>query len=91
MQYMVIPEGRRHSYAPMMKGMLKMTAEEVKAHYGRYVQLLEQLGDEIEFARLHFIQKSQAIEILRKLDNPKRPYLEDLVSLDSVKEKDFER
>lgn len=91
MQYMEMPQGRRHAYTPMMKGKLTITAEEVERHYSRYVQQLEQLGEDVEFARLHFIEKSRALEILKSLDNPKRPYLEDLIELDSQKEKDFER
>ena len=90
-QYMEIPQGRRHSYTPMMKGILAMTVKEVESHYERYVQQLERLGEDIEFARLHFIKKSQALEILEKLDNPKRPYLEDLIRLDSQKEKVLEK
>ncbi len=91
MQYMEIPQGRRHAYTPIMKGILTMTVEEVREYYARYVQHLEQSGEEIEFARLHFIEKSRALEILKNLENPKRPYLEDVIGFDSEKEKDTER
>ncbi len=30
MQYMEIPEGKRHSYAPMMKGILSITAKQME-------------------------------------------------------------
>lgn len=83
MQYMEMPQGKRHSYAPMMKGMLAITAKEMKEKYNKYKRLLEQNGEDVEFERLHFIKKENALKILRNLDNPKRPYLEDLIDLDS--------
>lgn len=87
MQYMENPQGRRHSYAPMMKGNLSITAKQMEEQYNQYKKALEQTGDDVEFERLHFIKKENALETLKSLNNPKRPYLEDLIDLDSkVKE-----
>ena len=83
MQYMEMPQGRRHSYAPMMKGILSITAKQIEEQYNEYKRTLEQSGEDVEFEILHFIKKENALEILRSLDNPKRPYLEDLIDLDS--------
>ena len=87
MRYMEIPQGKRHSYAPRMKGILSITAKEMEEQYRNYKNKLEKIGEDVEFARLHFIKKENAIEELKSLNNPKRPYLEDLIKLDS-EEKD---
>lgn len=91
MRYMETPQGKRHSYAPMMKGILTITAEQMEELYNNYKNELEQNGQEIEFATLHFIKKENAIEELKSLNNPKRPYLEDLISIDSRTREDIER
>lgn len=83
MRYMEIPDGERHSYAPMMKGILAITAKQMEEQYKKYKKQLEELGEEVEFERLHFLRKENALEELRKLDNPKRPYLETLIEMDS--------
>lgn len=83
MKYMEIPTGRRHSYAPMMKGILTITAKQMEEQYNNYKKQLEELGEEVEFERLHFLKKENALEELAKLDNPKRPYIEALIGLDS--------
>lgn len=90
MQYMEMPQGRRHAYTPMMKGILKITARQMEERYKEYKQSLEQNGEDAEFEKLHFIEKERAIEILKGFNNPKRPYLEPLIILDS-REKEQER
>lgn len=91
MRYMEIPQGKRHSYAPMMKGILTITAKQIQQQYSDYKKTLEQNGKDIEFERLHFIKKESALEDLKSLTNPKRPYLEDLIYLDSKPRKDLNR
>lgn len=83
MQYMELPEGRRHSYAPMLKGMLMMTEEEMEQYYKKYKEYLKESNQEVEFVKLHFIDKENVVTELDGLDNPKRPYLRDLLSMDS--------
>lgn len=85
MQYMELPEGRRHAYSPKLKGFLKMTSEEMKKYFEKYKIYLRENHKEVEFAKLHFIDKENAIEELDSLDNPKRPYLRDLLYMDSIK------
>lgn len=84
MKYMEIPQGRRHSYAPMLKGMLMMTEEEMKQYYKKYKEYLKETNQEVEFEKLHFIDKQNALTELDNLDNPKRPYLKDLLYMDSI-------
>ena len=83
MQYMELPEGRRHSYSPKLKGLLKMTSEEMKDYYEKYKEYLEETNQEVEFAKLHFIDKENVVAELDSLDNPKRPYLRNLLYMDS--------
>ena len=83
MQYMELPEGRRHSYAPMLKGMLIITEEKIKKYYKKYKKYLKKSNQEVEFVKLHFIDKENAIAELDRLNNPKRPYLRGLLCMDS--------
>ena len=83
MQYMELPEGKRHSYAPMLKGMLMMTEEEMKQYYKKYKEYLKKSNQEVELVKLHFINKENAVTELDSLDNPKRPYLRGLLYMDS--------
>ena len=83
MQYMELPEGRRHSYSPKLKGFLKMTSEEMKEYYEKYKIYLKENNQEVEFTKLHFIDKENVIAELDALDNPKRPYLRGLLCMDS--------
>ena len=85
MKYMEIPEGKRHSYAPMVKGFLEMTERDMKEHYRKYKEYLKENNQEVEFSKLHSISKSNAMEELDRLTNPKRPYLRDLLYMDSHK------
>lgn len=88
---MEIPEGKRHSYAPMMKGILSITAKQMEEQYREYKEILEQKGEDVEFAKLRFIKKEKALETLESLNNPKRPYLESLIVLDSTLKQELER
>lgn len=81
-KYLEIPEGRRHSYAPMMKGILLITAEQLEKRYNKYKNKLKQNGEDIEFEKLHFLKKDNAVEELENLNNPRRPYLLPLLQLD---------
>ena len=86
MQYMELPEGRRHSYSPKLKGFLKMTSEEMKEYYEKYKIYLKENNQEVEFTKLHFIDKENVIAELDALDNPKRSYLRGLLYMDSKEE-----
>ena len=74
-----------------MKGILSITSKQMEELYNNFKILLEQTGEDIEFQKLHFIKKENALKILKSLDNPKRPYLEELIELDSKLKEDLER
>ena len=50
-----------------------------------YKKYLTQTNQEVEFTKLHFINKENALEQINNMDNPKRPYLRDLLYMDSQK------
>lgn len=69
------------------KAKIKMTANELKCYFEEYYNYLKENNLEIEFSKLHFIKKKEAIEKLEKINNPKRNYLVPLLKLDSEGEK----
>lgn len=85
MQYMELPEGKRHAYSPKLKGFLEMTSKEMKDYYEKYKTYLKETNKEVEFAKLYFIDKENAVAELDALDNPKRPYLRNLLGMDSIR------
>lgn len=64
------------------KANLKMNANEMKNYYNTYLKYLKENNLEVEFGTIHFIKKDNAVEILSKMDNPKRDYLLSLVKFD---------
>ena len=81
-KYLEYPEGRRCAYTFIMKGKLTLTSEEVKKRFSEYLKYLIKTRGEIEFSKLHFLKCEKADEELKKLNNPKREYLETLISMD---------
>lgn len=64
------------------KARLNMTSDEMKEYYNKYFEYLTKNKLELEFGRIHLINKNKAIEILEKMDNPKRDYLIPLIKED---------
>lgn len=64
------------------KEIINMTAEDMNNHFEKYYNYLKENNLEIEFKKLHFLEKEKAVELLGKLDNPKRSYLIPLIQLD---------
>lgn len=67
------------------KAKIKMTADEFKKHFENYNKFLKENNLEIEFKKLYFLKKEKAVEELKKLNNPKRKYLEPLFRCDIIK------
>ncbi len=65
------------------KAKIKMTTEEMKKYFEEYYKYLKENNLEIEFGRLHFLKKENALEELEKLSNPRRNYLIPLLQMDS--------
>ncbi len=64
------------------KSKIKMTADEFKKHFENYNKFLKENNLEIEFKKVYFLKKEKAVEELKKLNNPKRKYLEPLFRSD---------
>ena len=57
--------------------------DDIKRNYEKYLQKLINNNGEIEFQKLHFINKENAIQQLQNLKRPKREYLTELLKVDS--------
>ena len=73
-----------HQYIIIATAKLKMTKEEMGRHYEKYLNDLRKNNLEIEFGKIHFIQKGKSTEELSKFANPKRDYLLDLLQAESI-------
>ena len=67
-------------------GKLAKTKEELQKHFEEYKKFLIQNNLEIEFNKLVFLDKNNAIKEFDMLKNPKRPYLSNLIK-EIVKER----
>lgn len=65
------------------KAKSKMTVEEMKRYFEEYYRYLKKNNLELEFKKLHFLKKENAVEELKKLSNPRRNYLIPLLQIDS--------
>lgn len=68
------------------KAQVKMTASEMEEYFERYNKYLKENKLEVEFKKLHFLKRKNAILELEKLDNPQRAYIRPLI-LAASKEK----
>ena len=60
-----------------------MTVEEMKKYFEEYYEYLKENNLEVEFKKLYFLEKDNAVEELNKLNNPRRNYLMPLLQIDS--------
>ena len=86
-KYISLPNEKSNAYLIIAKGNLRMTKKELIEYYKEYLTYLKDNNLEIEFTRLHFINKKKVKEELDRLKNPKRSYLEDLLEIDSYNKK----
>ena len=83
LSYIYIPGDNEESGIRLFsKAKTKMTAKEMKSYFESYYKYLKDNNLEIEFRKLHFLKKENAIEKLKKLNNPKRNYLMPLLQMD---------
>ena len=75
-------EGEQPGIQLFSKAKMQKTAKEMDIHFNSYYNYLKQNSLEIEFKKLHFLKKENAIEELVRLNNPKRNYLEPLIQMD---------
>lgn len=87
LKYISLPNEISNAYLMIAKGKLKMTKNEMIEYYKNYLKYLKDNSLEMEFVKLHFINKKKTKEELDKLKNPKRSYLKCLLETDSYNQK----
>lgn len=61
------------------RAKIKMTSKEMEEYFQKYDKYLRTNKLEVEFSKLHFLKRENAILELEKLGNPKRAYLKPLI------------
>lgn len=79
LEYIEYPSKTRNAYGFLAIGNTNKTKDELNRHFEEYKEYLIRNNLEIEFNKLIFIKKENAIKELDKLSNYKRPYLRDLI------------
>lgn len=80
-KYMELPCEHRRVYGFFALGNLNMTKEELLKFFNEYKQYLIENKLEVEFSNLIFLSTNNALQELDNLENPKRPYLRNLIKL----------
>ena len=84
MSYLYVSEDNEQPGVQLFsKAKSKMTVEEMKKYFEEYYEYLKENNLEVEFKKLHFLEKDNAVEELNKLSNPRRNYLIPLLQIDS--------
>lgn len=76
------------------KAQIRMNSKELKEYFQEYNQYLRENNLEVEFKKLHFLKRENAILELEELSNPQRAYLKPLILADleeKAKEENYER
>lgn len=79
LEYIEYPSKTRNAYGFLAIGTINKTKNELNQHFEEYKEYLIRNNLEIEFNKIIFIKKENAIKELDKLSNCKRPYLRDLI------------
>lgn len=73
------------------KAQIKMTSREMEEYFQEYNNYLRANQLEVEFKKLHFLKRENAILELEKLNKPYRNYIKPLIIADSRNRDDIER
>ena len=79
LEYIVCPDEKRNGYGFLAIGKVNLNKNEVENHFKQYKEYLEKNNLEIEFNKIIFLKRQNALKELDELPNPKRPYLRDLI------------
>lgn len=79
LEYIEYPSKTRNAYGFLAIGIINQTKDKLNQHFKKYKEYLIRNNLEIEFNKLVFLKKENAIQELDKLSNYKRPYLRDLI------------
>lgn len=80
-EFIEYPDETRNAYGLLALAKLNQTKEELEKNYERYKSYLIENKLEVELNRLVFLNKENAVEELDSMNNPKRPYLRDLLKI----------
>lgn len=78
-EYIEYPDKSRNAYGFLAIGKLNKTKEELSQHFEEYKEYLMSNNLELEFNKLVFLNKKNAVQELDNMNNPKRPYLRELI------------
>jgi putative hydrolase of the HAD superfamily len=78
-KYIECPTNKRNAYGFLAIGKIDMTKDELSNHFIEYKKYLEENNLEVEFDKLIFFKKGNAVNELDSYNNPKRPYLRELL------------
>ena len=85
-EFMEYPNETRNAYGFIAIGKINQTKDELKRYFEEYKEYLLKNDLEVEFNKLIFLKKENAIQELDDLPNYKRQYLRDLIK-EVVKDK----
>lgn len=78
-EFIEYPDNTRNAYGFLAIGKINQTKDELKQYFEEYKEYLIKNNLELEFNKLVFIKKENALQELDELSNYKRPYLRDLI------------
>lgn len=79
LEFLEIPDETRNAYGFLAIGKIDKTKDELENHFESYKKFLMQNGLEVEFDKMVFLKKENALQELDALPNDKRPYFRDLL------------
>lgn len=78
-EFIEYPSETRNAYGFLAIGKMSKTKDELQQYFEEYKEYLISNSLEVEFNRLIFLKKENAVQELDNLSNFKRPYLRDLI------------
>ncbi|MGN1269904.1 MAG: hypothetical protein ACI4UU_03435 [Clostridia bacterium] len=78
-EFIEYPSQKRNAYGFLAIGKINLSKDELKKHFEEYKEYLITNKLEVEFNKLIFLKKENALQELDNLPNYKRPYLRDLI------------
>lgn len=78
-KFIECPTKKRNVYGFLAIGNINMSKAELLSHFKEYKKYLEDNNLEVEFDKLVFFKKGNAVNELDSYNNPKRPYLRELL------------
>lgn len=79
LEFIEYPSETRNAYGFIAIGKINQTKDEIKQHFKEYKEYLIRNNLELEFNKLIFLKRENALQELDELPNYKRPYLRDLI------------